>query len=199
MSPKLLVAIHQAFDRIDKKKENIVDPQDLIVSYDIALHPDVLRGRRTESEVMKEFLDTFDVGGTHPGKVTRDDFVHYYTNISFAVNDEDYMEFIIRSTWHVDEAMGTVADRVSNPRNSYVASRIRDAQSFSGYGGPVKNSNQLDNAAAPTGGLNRPSSSAGNRFALYSAYYCIYTDTVFYIYFGYTKVFAVPLAVPLLR
>ena len=164
LSPKLLVAVHQAFDQIDKKKENIVDPQDIITSYDVGLHPDVLRGRRTESEVMKEFLDTFDVGGTHSGKVTREEFVQYYSNISFSVNDADYMEFIIRSTWHVEDgldAMGTLADRFSNPRNS-IASRIRDAQSFSGNGGRVRNDNQIDTSTAPSGGLNRPYSSTGN-------------------------------------
>ena len=163
LSPKLLVAVHQAFDQIDKKKENVLDPQDIITSYDVGLHPDVLRGRRTESEVMKEFLDTFDVGGTQPGKVTRDEFVQYYANISFSVNDADYMEFIIRSTWHVDDgmnAMGTLSNRLSNPRNS-IASRIRDAQSFSGYGGRARTDNQVDTTAAPASGLNRPYSSTG--------------------------------------
>ena len=58
-------------------------------------------------------------------------------------------------------AMGTLADRFSNPRNS-IASRIRDAQSFSGTGGRVRNDNQIDTSTAPSGGLLRPFSSTGN-------------------------------------
>ena len=42
------------------------------------------------SEVLNEFLDTFDVGGEKDGKVTRNEFENYYTNIGASIDNDDY-------------------------------------------------------------------------------------------------------------
>ena len=48
-------------------------------------HADVLAGKKTEQECLREFLDTFDVGGVVDGKVTRQEFRNYYHSVSSGI------------------------------------------------------------------------------------------------------------------
>ena len=80
-----------AFSKMDKSGNGFIDPEDLIDSYDASKHPDVLAGKKTADEVLREFLDTFDVGGEKDGKVTRNEFENYYSNVSASIDDDDYL------------------------------------------------------------------------------------------------------------
>eukprot|EP01038_Epipyxis_sp_PR26KG_P004385 gene4385-6201_t len=102
--------INLAFDVIDKDGSGIVEPGDLIDRYDASKHPDVISRKKTADEVMKEFLDTFDVGGVHDGMVTRDEFVNYYSNIGASIDNEDYFELMIRNAWHISGGEGAAAN-----------------------------------------------------------------------------------------
>jgi hypothetical protein len=55
-------------------------------------------------------LDTFDVGGTVDGKVTREEFANYYTNISASIDNDDYFELMIRNAWHISGGTGQAAN-----------------------------------------------------------------------------------------
>ena len=46
----------QAFDRIDKDKSGFVDMQDIKGVYNAKRHPDVIQGKKTEEDVLMEFL-----------------------------------------------------------------------------------------------------------------------------------------------
>ena len=46
--------------------------------------------------VSSQFLDTFDAG-EKDGKVTPDEFVRYYGNVSASIDDDDYFELMIRN------------------------------------------------------------------------------------------------------
>ena len=48
-------------------------------------HKDVVAGKKTEQECLREFLDTFDVGGVVDGKVTRQEFRNYYHSVSSGI------------------------------------------------------------------------------------------------------------------
>jgi Ca2+-binding EF-hand superfamily protein len=99
-----------AFDVIDKDHDGEVDPEDLVGCYNASKHPDVLAGKRTEDEILREFLDTFDVGGVKDGVVTRDEFENYYANISASIDNEDYFELMIRNAWHISGGEGWAAN-----------------------------------------------------------------------------------------
>jgi hypothetical protein len=101
LPPKLLVLVHQIFDLLDRQCVDAIDPTTLISRFDPSRHPEVQGRMKTAEQVQKEFLDTFDVGGVQPGLITREEFVRYYTNISAAVNDDDYFEQILRAVWHI--------------------------------------------------------------------------------------------------
>lgn len=53
-------------------------------------------GKRTEDEVLTEFLDTFEMHSSliHPGeynhRVNFDEFCEYYNNVSANIDDDEY-------------------------------------------------------------------------------------------------------------
>ena len=102
--------VSMAFNVLDKNGSGEVDPEDIINVYDASKHPDVLAGKRTADEVLREFLDTFDVGGVKDGKVTREEFENYYANVGANIDDDDYFELMIRNAWHISGGTGWSAN-----------------------------------------------------------------------------------------
>ena len=51
-----------------------------------------------------------DVGGEVDGKVTRQEFINYYSNISASIDNEDYFELMIRNAWHISGGEGAAAN-----------------------------------------------------------------------------------------
>ena len=99
-----------AFKVIDSDGSGFVEPQDLVARYDTSKHPDVLAGKKTRDQVLREFLDTFDVGGVIDGKVTREEFEGYYHNISASIDNDDYFELMMRNAWHISGGEGWAAN-----------------------------------------------------------------------------------------
>ncbi|KAJ1432493.1 hypothetical protein B484DRAFT_327304, partial [Ochromonadaceae sp. CCMP2298] len=105
---KAMVAL--AFEKLDKDGSGEVDPEDLVGVYNAAKHPEVLAGKRTEDEILREFLDTFDVGGVKDGVVTAQEFENYYANLSASIDDDRYFELMIRNAWHISGGEGAAAN-----------------------------------------------------------------------------------------
>ena len=53
--------------------------------------------------MLSSFLETFDVGCVIPGKVTLQEFVNYYSNISDSLENDDYFNLMMRNVWHIDQ------------------------------------------------------------------------------------------------
>ena len=87
-----------------------MDGTEIAKFYDASRHPDVISGKRNAESIMDEFLTTFDVGGTIDGKVTREEFVNYYSNVSASIDNEDYFELMIRNAWHISGGEGQAAN-----------------------------------------------------------------------------------------
>ena len=67
MSNRRKNLVNLAFDVLDKNGNGLIEPDDIINTYDASKHPEVLKGNKTPTEILQEFLDTFDVGGIHDG------------------------------------------------------------------------------------------------------------------------------------
>lgn len=51
----------RAFKQMDKNGSGSIDIDDIRACYNAKMHPDVKSGKKTEDEILFEFLDTFDV------------------------------------------------------------------------------------------------------------------------------------------
>lgn len=61
MSPYRKSIVAKAFNKLDKDGNGYIDINDLRGVYSAAKHPDVLSGKKTEDQVLNEFLETFEV------------------------------------------------------------------------------------------------------------------------------------------
>ena len=79
---------------LDKDGSDVVDYNDICDTYNASKHPAVLEGRKTERQVLEEFLATFEMAlsGVADGIVTLEEFLEYYTSISASVDNDDYFE-----------------------------------------------------------------------------------------------------------
>ena len=51
----------QAFNKLDKDGSGIIELEDIQGVYNAKFHPDVASGKKTEDDVLKEFLQTFEM------------------------------------------------------------------------------------------------------------------------------------------
>jgi Ca2+-binding EF-hand superfamily protein len=99
----------QAFQKLDKNNNGTVELEEIKNIYNAKQHPDVKLGKKTEEEVLIEWLDTFEMHYSllHPGKrgdkqVTFDEFVEYYNNISMSIPDDRYFELMMTNAWNLN-------------------------------------------------------------------------------------------------
>lgn len=109
MTPPRVALVRKAFDRLDGNKNGVVELEDLKNIYNAKFHPDVKLGKKTEEEVLIEFMDTFEMHYSllHPGSrgdkvITFDEFVEYYNNISMSIEDDRYFELMMTNAWNLN-------------------------------------------------------------------------------------------------
>eukprot|EP00750_Incisomonas_marina_P016572 INCI19185.1.p1 GENE.INCI19185.1~~INCI19185.1.p1 ORF type:complete len:443 (-),score=87.98 INCI19185.1:99-1427(-) len=98
-----------AFDVLDKSGDGVVTIDDLKGSYDTSQHPDVLAGKKSEGQVLLDFMKQWE-DGQADGKVTKDEFLQYYDDISCEIENDDYFELMIRNAWHISGGAGAAAN-----------------------------------------------------------------------------------------
>jgi len=98
----------KAFAIMDKDKSGILDIQDIKGVYNAKKHPDVISGKKTEDDVLGEFLDTFEHHysmsheGSNDRKITMDEWIEYYNNVSMSIDEDKYFEQMMTSAWNLD-------------------------------------------------------------------------------------------------
>lgn len=60
MNERRLAVVKLAFKKLDKTGDGVVTLDDVRGVYDTKGHPDVKKGKKTEDEILGEFLDTFE-------------------------------------------------------------------------------------------------------------------------------------------
>ncbi len=90
---------HAAFDKLDDRWNGEIEPSVLLSNYDAAMHPLVVSGDKSESEVLQEFLETCDVGGEKSGKVSKREFENYHANLSASIDKDNEFEALMRAVW----------------------------------------------------------------------------------------------------
>lgn len=93
---------------MDKDGNGYLDYNDIKDVYNGKFHPDVISGKKTEQQVLQEFLETFEAhhnmrNNTAPDHVvTKDEFDEYYNNVSASIDRDDYFEAMMNSAWNLD-------------------------------------------------------------------------------------------------
>ncbi len=93
-----------AFNKLDKDGNGILEVSDIKDTYSAKNHPDVKAGRKSEEEVLGEFLETFEMhfnlgGGVRDRKITKEEFLEYYNNVSASIDDDQYFELMMVNGW----------------------------------------------------------------------------------------------------
>jgi len=60
MNASRLKWVRIAFSKLDKNGNGVVDISDIKGTYNASRHPDVKAGKKTEDEVLNEWLDQFE-------------------------------------------------------------------------------------------------------------------------------------------
>lgn len=110
MNPARKAVVNKAFACLDKDNNGFVDINDVRGTYNASKHPDVQAGKKTEQQVLGEFLETFETAHNMRSNdapdhiVTKEEFEEYYNNISASIDRDDYFEQMMTSAWNLDGA-----------------------------------------------------------------------------------------------
>ena len=103
MNSNRLALVKKAFKKLDTNGSGDVDFNDICEIYNAKKHPAVLDGRKTERQVLEEFLSTFEMqlSDKPDGIVTEDEFIEYYTNVSASIDDDGYFSQMMNQAWNI--------------------------------------------------------------------------------------------------
>lgn len=97
----------KAFKIMDKDGSGVLEISDIKQSYNAKMHPDVKAGKKTEDEILFEFLDTFEAHHSdnkedkRDGSVSPGEWIEYYNNVSMSVDRDDYFELMMNNAWNL--------------------------------------------------------------------------------------------------
>lgn len=117
MNPARKKIVALCFKKLDKDNNGWVDINDVKGVYNAKKHPDVIAGKKTEDQILQEFLQTFETAHSIRNNeapnyvVTKEEFEEYYSNISASVDNDSEFELILTNAWRLTEesrkGMGT--------------------------------------------------------------------------------------------
>ena len=117
MNQNRVQIVMQAYNKLDRDGNGWVDINDVKGVYNATRHPDVQAGKKTEDQILQEFLETFETAHALRNNdapnyvVTKEEFVEYYNNISASIDDDQYFQLVIQNAWKLTEesrqGMGT--------------------------------------------------------------------------------------------
>eukprot|EP00949_MAST-11_sp_MAST-11-sp1_P004136 g4136.t1 len=109
MSERRIELVDKAFDIMDNTGDGIITVDDMSKVYNVSMNPEVISGRVTEEQALRQLLDHFD-SDEKDGKVTREEFRAYYQRISSSIDADEYFELMMRNAWHMSGGKGSAAN-----------------------------------------------------------------------------------------
>lgn len=102
--------VYYAFKALDSDGSGVIHADELASKYDCSKHPEVIKGEKTEEEVLKEFASQWDDENAPDGKITLAEFLEYYKDISASIDSDEYFELMMRNAWHISGGKGASAN-----------------------------------------------------------------------------------------
>jgi len=91
--------VEMAFKKLDKTGDGVVTLDDLKGVYNVHSHPEYQNGQKSEKELLELFLKKFEEGGSVDGKLTREEFLDYYSGVSASIDEDMYFDLMMRQSW----------------------------------------------------------------------------------------------------
>jgi len=91
--------IDSAFKKLDKTGDGVVTLDDLKGVYNIRSHPEYQNGQKSEKELLECFIKKFEEGGSVDGRLTKDEFIDYYSGVSASIDEDIYFDLMMRQSW----------------------------------------------------------------------------------------------------
>jgi len=100
----------KAFKIMDKDRSGTLNIDDIKGVYNGKMHPDVKSGKKTEDEILGEFLDTFEMHyslnheNSKDRQITLAEWIEYYNNVSMSIDEDKYFEAMMNAAWNLDNS-----------------------------------------------------------------------------------------------
>ena len=99
------------FETLDKDKIGFVNLDEIRNSFSPTLHPDAISGKKTEDEILAEFLDNLQYHFSllksekeqENNQINLEEFLTFFNNISAGIEDDDYFEDVIKGGFNLEE------------------------------------------------------------------------------------------------
>ena len=100
----------KVFEKFDPEHTGNASLNEIRKNYNPNLHPEVLKGNKSSQEELSEFLDVVEyifslLNQEKAGDdvITIEEFLDFYKNISFAINDDEYFNSIVSNVWGLNK------------------------------------------------------------------------------------------------
>ena len=105
--------LKQVFEKLDKDETGFITVGQLRENFNPKEHPLVRKGKRTEDEILGDFIDILEYHFTllnekneenidvNEIKIDFDDFVDFYKTISICIEEDKYFEILVKSVWGI--------------------------------------------------------------------------------------------------
>ena len=122
--------LKQVFDKIDKNETGTITVGQLREAYNPKEHPLVRQGKRSEDEILGDFIDSLEYHfsllnekndenvDVNDIKIDFDDFCDFYKTISVSIEDDKYFEIMVMSEWGLKKDGRTLYQRTWNQQDA---------------------------------------------------------------------------------
>ena len=116
------------FEKLDKEESGFITVGQLRDNYNPKEHPLVRQGKRTEDELLGDFIDILEYHFTllnekneenidvNEIKIDFDDFCDFYKNISISIEEDKYFEVLVLSVWGIKKEGKSLYQRTWNKK-----------------------------------------------------------------------------------
>jgi len=124
MNERRKALLDKVFTSLDKNGSGDITIADIEKCFHAEKHRDFIEKKKTKEEILNEFLNALQgPKGNKDGKITKEEFYDYYSDISMTIPQDDYFAAMIENAWMITEKDGTetAKDRTENLIKKIVA------------------------------------------------------------------------------
>jgi hypothetical protein len=89
---------------MDKDGSGNITISDISGIYDVSQNADFITGKKSREEILSDFLTGFEgVRGNMDAKITWEEFLDYYSDLSMSIPDDTYFVRMMESVWCICE------------------------------------------------------------------------------------------------